>query len=101
MSSNESTIKGKFDEVAGKTKEAFGNATGNQATANSGAAQQVKGDAEQSWGSVKDAAHDATRDSATTQRSTTDANAQGTRDTVTSAAANLKNRVENAFTPEK
>ena len=42
MSTSDSTIKGKFDELAGKTKQAFGDATGDQSTANSGAAQESK-----------------------------------------------------------
>ena len=36
MSTSDSTIKGKFDELSGKAKQAFGDATGDQSTANSG-----------------------------------------------------------------
>lgn len=56
--STEHTIKGKFDEIAGKVKQGVGEATGNDSLANKGAAQQVKGHAEQAWGTVKGAAED-------------------------------------------
>ena len=46
MSTSDSTIKGKFDEVAGKVKQATGEAINDQSLANKGAAQQVKGHAE-------------------------------------------------------
>ena len=91
MSTSDSTIKGKFDELAGKAKQAFGEATGNQSTANSGAGQEVKGQAEQSWGSVKESVHDA----ATPNDASADAHQA--RQDVTSAAENVKNRIENAF----
>ena len=92
MSTSDSTVKGKFDELAGKAKQAFGNATGNQSAANHGAAQEVKGHAEQSWGSVKEAAHD------THDREAPHANAQAhdIREKVTSAAANVKEHIQNA-----
>ena len=41
----ENKAKGKLDEVAGKIKQAVGEATNNQSMANRGAAQQVKGKA--------------------------------------------------------
>ena len=55
----ESTIKGKFDEIAGNIKQSVGEATNNSRVANEGAAQQVKGHTEQAWGSVKSATSDA------------------------------------------
>ncbi len=93
MSTSDSTVKGKFDELAGKAKQAFGDATGDQSTANSGATQEVKGHGEQAWGSVKEAAHDSTE-----QHDTSAANeSHSLRDSITSgAAANIKQRVENA-----
>jgi uncharacterized protein YjbJ (UPF0337 family) len=56
MTASNSTIQGKYDEVAGKVKQAAGEALHNEKLANDGAAQQVKGHAEQAWGSVKEAA---------------------------------------------
>jgi uncharacterized protein YjbJ (UPF0337 family) len=56
--STEHTVKGKFNEIAGKVKQSVGEATGNDSLANKGAAQQVKGHAEQAWGAVKGAAED-------------------------------------------
>lgn len=99
MSLSDSTIKGKFDEVAGKVKQAFGDATGDQSTANSGAAQEVKGHGEQAWGSVKEGVHDATTDRTDTYSNThtaADNSAHDVRDSVTSAAENVKNHIRNA-----
>lgn len=42
--SNE-TVSGKFDQLVGKAKQGIGEAVGNQDLANSGAADQVKGNA--------------------------------------------------------
>ena len=53
---SDSTIHGKYNEVAGKIKQAAGEAVGNHKLANEGTAQQLKGHAEQAWGSVKEAA---------------------------------------------
>ena len=92
MSTSDSTVKGKFDELAGKAKQAFGDATGDQSTANSGAAQEVKGHGEQAWGSVKEAAHDSTERH---EASATD-ESHSLRDSITSGAANLKRDVQNA-----
>ncbi len=55
----ENQVHGKFNEVAGKVKQAVGEATGNDSLANKGAAQQVQGHAEQAWGTIKGAAQDA------------------------------------------
>ena len=92
MSTSDSTIKGKFDELAGKAKQAFGDATGDQSAANKGAAQEVKGHAEQSWGSVKEAAHDTQE----RHKPEAEANAHDLRDKITSAAANVKDHIEHA-----
>lgn len=100
MSTSDSTVKGKFDELAGKAKQAFGDLTGDQSTANKGAAQEVKGHGEQAWGSVKEAAHDSTTSSTSADRTTasTDADnaAHDTRNSVTSAAESFKDHVKNA-----
>ncbi len=89
---NDSTVKGKLNEVAGKAKQAFGNATGDQSTANSGAAQEVKGHGEQAWGSVKDAAHDATA----SHESGAASDSQNLRTAATSEAAKAKQGIDNA-----
>lgn len=103
MSISDSTVKGKLDEIAGKTKQAFGDLTGDQSTANSGAAQEVKGHTEQAWGSVKEAAHDSTSRESTTAGSTyrdsgtrSDNAAHDVRQSVTSTAANVKDHIRNA-----
>ena len=92
MNTSDSTVKGKFDELAGKAKQAFGDATGDQSAANSGAAQEVKGHGEQAWGSVKEAAHDTTN----RHEDTTADKSQDLRESITNTAANLTQKIENA-----
>ena len=92
MSISDSTVKGKFDEIAGKAKQAFGDLTGDQSAANSGATQEVKGHGEQAWGSVKEGVHDST----TSRTTDADNTAHDTRNSVTSAAENFKDHVKNA-----
>lgn len=96
MSISDSTVKGKFDELSGKAKQAFGDTTGDQSTANDGAAQEVKGHGEQAWGSVKEAAHDSTAQNRTDASTSADNAAHDTRNSVTSAAEGFKERFKNA-----
>ncbi|HEX8810747.1 MAG TPA: CsbD family protein [Terracidiphilus sp.] len=53
-------IKGKVDDAAGRAKRQVGEWTGDTKTQAEGAAQQVKGKAENAWGKMKDAVRDAT-----------------------------------------
>lgn len=48
-------IKNKVEDVAGKAKEALGNATGDESTANEGRKDQSKADLKDAGESVKDA----------------------------------------------
>ena len=87
---SDSTLKGKVDEVAGKIKQGVGDTFNDQSLANKGAAQEVKGHGEQAWGSVKEAASDTKdRHAAEGQHE-----AHNLRDTITSAAENVKEHVE-------
>ena len=92
---NESKADGFLDETKGKIKRVFGEATGNERVANSGAVDQVKGNAEQTWGNVKDAAHDATH-STTATTTEHDAHATGSnlRENVVSGAEHVKDSVK-------
>jgi uncharacterized protein YjbJ (UPF0337 family) len=97
MSTSDSTVKGKWDEVAGKVKQGVGEAVGNDNLANKGAAQQVKGHAEQAWGAVKEAAHDtAAEDAAYNDRRPvrSETTAHDVRESITSTAANVKERIK-------
>ena len=101
MSISDSSIKGKWDEVAGKAKQAFGDATDDQTVANRGAAQEIKGHGEQAWGSVKETVHDSGTGSSTdaTYRNSDTAAADDAHDARTSAtdtAENLKHKFQNA-----
>ncbi|MGA7156763.1 MAG: CsbD family protein [Acidobacteriaceae bacterium] len=91
----ESKVKGKFDEVAGKVKQSFGEATNNDRVANEGTAQQVKGHAEQAWGSVKDAAN-ATTPTRSQVEATHEQKAHDVREKVTTTAQNVKNRIQDS-----
>ncbi len=48
-------IKNSIDDAAGKTKEAFGKATGDDSTKNEGKADQAKSDIKDAGEKVKDA----------------------------------------------
>jgi uncharacterized protein YjbJ (UPF0337 family) len=89
---SEHTIKGKYDEVAGKVKQAAGEAVGNHKLANEGTAQQVKGHAEQVVGTVKEAyaEHKPERDQA----------AHDVREKLTSTAQNVKESIQHAVDPK-
>ena len=89
---NESNVSGKFDQVVGKIKQGVGEATGNQNLANSGAADQVKGNVKEAWGDVKDTANDA-RDKARANAQA-EQNAHNTRESVTSTSEDTKNSIK-------
>ena len=55
-------VKGKMDEVAGRAKRQTGEWTGDTQTQGEGAAQEIKGRAENAWGKVKDTARDVKHD---------------------------------------
>jgi len=94
MSTSESTIKGKFDELAGKAKQAFGETVDDQSLANKGAAQEVKGHAEQSWGAVKEAASDTADDYKARKQPQAESTAHDIREKITSTAQNVKEHIQ-------
>jgi uncharacterized protein YjbJ (UPF0337 family) len=55
---SEEHVKGAFDKVGGRIKEAAGALTGNERLKSEGQLDQVKGGVRQAWGDVKDAAKD-------------------------------------------
>jgi uncharacterized protein YjbJ (UPF0337 family) len=56
---NSDQVKGKTNQVVGKVKQGAGEITGSDRLANEGVVDQVKGAAQETWGNVKDAAHEA------------------------------------------
>jgi uncharacterized protein YjbJ (UPF0337 family) len=99
----EHTMKGKFDEVAGKVKQSVGEAVGNDSLANEGAAQQVKGHAQQAWGSVKAAGETKVEEMRAHAHEVKDQHeveseqrAHDVREKITSTAANVKDHIQNA-----
>lgn len=99
---NNDTVSGKFDQVEGKIKQSVGELTGDERMANSGAADQVKGAAKETWGTVKDAAQTTagstasgvdTRDTLPTDTSRT---GHDVREKITSTAQNVKESIKNA-----
>ncbi len=58
---NKDQLKGKANQVVGKMKRDAGEVTGNDRLANQGVMDQAKGAAQETWGNVKDAAHDAAK----------------------------------------
>lgn len=79
---NKDQVAGKVDQVTGKVKQGVGEAVGNDNLANRGVAEQVKGDAKETWGNVKDAA-----DKSHEQK------AHDTRENITRNAEDAKHRV--------
>jgi uncharacterized protein YjbJ (UPF0337 family) len=94
--SNDSTIKGKIDEVTGKLKQSVGEMTGNDSAANAGAAQQVKGHAEQAWGSVKEGVEAAKE----RNKPEHDAKAHSLRESIVETAQNVKEHIQHAVSPD-
>ena len=99
---NDSKAEGTFDQVKGKIKQGIGETFNDQSLANEGAADQVKGHAKETWGSVKDTAHDLTHsNSATAER--TDAkleaehDAHATRNSVTGAFEHAKDSIQHGL----
>ena len=90
MSTSNSTVEGKFNEVAGKVKQGVGETFNNDKLANEGAAQQVKGHAQQAWGAVKEAAQDVHNHTQPREEQ----KAHNVRDSITSAAQNVKEHVQ-------
>jgi uncharacterized protein YjbJ (UPF0337 family) len=96
---NDSKAAGIFDQAKGKLKQAVGETFNDQSMANSGAADEVKGHAEQAWGSVKDAAHDVTHGRRVNEvEANNEVRAQNAdhnvRESVTTAAANAKESLQ-------
>ena len=96
---NESKAEGFFDEAKGKLKQAFGEATNNQSVANEGAADQVKGHAEQTWGNVKDTAHDVTHNDTTTTTASPESQhtSNSLRDDITNAAEHTRESINHGL----
>jgi uncharacterized protein YjbJ (UPF0337 family) len=87
---SESTIKGKLNEVAGRVKQSVGEMTHNDTMANEGAAQQIKGHAQQAWGSVEEAA----KDTKARHEPEAESKAHDIRESIVSTAQNVKEHVE-------
>lgn len=90
------TLHGKIDEGTGKLTQAVGEVTGNEQMANRGAAQQIKGQAEQAWGAVKDTVkqtHDEHKPEMVQH-------AHDVREKMVSTAQNVKERIQHAVNPD-
>jgi len=94
MSTSQSTVKGIFNEAAGKVKQAAGEAFNNDKLANEGAAQQVKGHTQQAWGSVKEAVHDSAQNVRERNQPPAERDAHDIREKVTSTAQNVKQSIK-------
>ena len=90
---NKDTVTGQAEQVAGKVKQKFGEAVGNQKIANSGAAEQMKGAARETWGKTKDTASDVAASQRADAQVHGETKAQEIRDKVTTTAENIKNKV--------
>ena len=92
---NNSKAAGAFDEAKGKVKQALGETFNDQSLANKGAAEQVKGHAEQAWGSVKDTASDLKHSNkATEEKAHAEHTGHSVRDSITNAAKDAKESIQ-------
>ena len=90
---NKDTVKGQAEQGVGKVKQKFGEATGNQKIANAGAAEQIKGVAQETWGKTKDTAQDVANSQRADAQTTGESKAQELRDKVTTKAQNIKHDI--------
>ena len=90
---NTDQIKGKFEQVVGKVKEGFGEATGDDKTANEGLGDQVKGATRETWGNVKDAASTTSDRQTVETRVEADHTAADTRHSISNSVENAKNAI--------
>ena len=97
---NKETVQGSLEQAAGKVKQGVGEAIGNQKMANSGAADQVKGAARETWGRVKETARDVAAEKHAKEEASIDEHkeraaesAQGVRAKVVSSAQNAKDSI--------
>lgn len=97
---NDSTAAGVFNEAKGKLKQAFGETFNDQSVANDGAADEVKGHAQQTWGSVRDTAHDLTSQQpapVAVPAHRDETSGHDMRTSVTDAAANAKRSIQHGL----
>jgi uncharacterized protein YjbJ (UPF0337 family) len=94
------TLTGKLNQLKGKVKQSFGEATNDESLANSGVADQVKGHVKEAWGNTKDAAHSVSEDAkARAEAEHAEAKAKGedtdhnVRESIVNAAQNFKDAV--------
>ena len=93
---NEDTVAGKLKNVGGKLEQATGEALGNQKLANEGAADRVKGAAQETWGKTKDVASDATSEAQVDGKVASvkaDESAHNTRDSIAGAVEHAKDSI--------
>jgi len=92
---NNSKAAGVFNEAKGKVKQAVGETFNDQSLANSGAADQVKGHAQQAWGSVKDTASNLKHSrTATDEKIHAENTGHNMRENITNAAADAKASIQ-------
>ncbi len=95
---NDSKAAGDFNEVKGKIKQGLGETFNDQSLANEGAAEQVRGHAQQTWGSVKDTAHNLTHsNTATNSKVEAEHDAHDTRNSVTGAVEHAKESIQHGL----
>jgi uncharacterized protein YjbJ (UPF0337 family) len=95
---NESTVSGKLDQAKGSVKQALGETFNDQTLANEGAADQIKGHVKETWGNVKDTAHNLNHsETATEEKIHAEHGAHNFREDVTNAAEHLKESIQHGL----
>jgi len=90
---NTTNAEGILDQAKGKIKQALGETFNNQKLANEGAADQVKGHAEEAWGKVKDAASTIGKQKSTEAQAQEASTGHDLREKITHAAENAKDSI--------
>src|SRR5450631_3015795 len=87
---NKDQVSGKVEQAVGKVKQGVGEAVGNENLANKGVVDQAKGAAKETWGNVKDAAHQVreSHEAATAEK------AHDTRDKISRSIDDAKDNVK-------
>ena len=95
---NNSKAAGVIDQAKGAVKQAVGETFNDQSLANKGAAEKVKGHAEEAWGSVKDTAKNLKHsDAATDEKVHAEGKAHNVRESITNAASDAKDSIKHGL----
>jgi uncharacterized protein YjbJ (UPF0337 family) len=92
---NSDQVKGKANQVVGKVKQGAGEMTGNDRLANQGVVDQAKGAVQETWGNVKDAAHEAGKTHEAERNQKTNETRENLSHNIDNAKQNANDKIDN------